>query len=105
MAGGAGQNHPYDGGGGGGGGGPDGSGGAAGSGDYNGVNGTDGTDVVPTGAEAGGAGSYGSGYVSLTYSDMYGILFEGGSITLDRESGLITHVFFVPGVYEIVGPQ
>jgi hypothetical protein len=105
MAGGAGQNHPYDGGGGGGGGGPDGAGGAAGSGDYNGVNGTDGTDVVPTGAEAGGAGSYGAGYVSLTYSDMYGILFEGGSITLDRANGLITHVFFVPGVYEIVGPQ
>jgi hypothetical protein len=105
MAGGAGQNHPYDGGGGGGGGGPDGAGGAAGSGDFNGVNGTDGTDIVPIGAEAGGAGSYGPGYVSLTYSDIYGILFEGGSITLDRENGRITHVFFVPGVYEIVGAQ
>lgn len=108
MAGGAGQNHPYDGGGGGGGGGPNGSGGAAGSGDYNGSNGGDGSDTVPVGAVAGGPGSYGSGYVSLTYEDFYGILFEGGVITVERSDtpgipGRITHVFFNPGIYNVVG--
>jgi len=113
MAGAAGQNHPYDGGGGGGGGGPDGPGGAAGSGDYNGVNGGDGSDLVPVGATAGGPGSYGSGYVSVSYEDTYGLMFDGGSITIEKGSydeitgryipGRITHVFFNPGIYELVG--
>lgn len=113
MAGSAGGNHPADGGGGGGGGGPNGAGGNYGSGDYNGVTGSDGTDVVPTFYAASPAvvttgGSYGSGYVSISYDDFYGVLFNEGEITftppdpfdLTRNPlmGTITHVFYQPDV-------
>ena len=109
MAGTAGGNHPADGGGGGGGGGPDGAGGNYGSGDYNGVTGSDGTDILPTfyavtPATVVAGGSYGNGYVSITYDDFFGILFNEGEITLappapdapNQLVGTITHVFYQP---------
>ena len=114
MAGSAGGNHPTDGGGGGGGGGPDGSGGNYGSGDYNGVTGSDGTDILPEQnpnsqiavPNIDPSGSYGNGYVSITYEDLFGVLFNEGEITFNPPApdapnplvGTITHVFFQPTV-------
>jgi hypothetical protein len=111
MAGSAGGNHPADGGGGGGGGGPNGAGGSYGSGDYNGVTGSDGADVLPTfyavtPAVVSTGGSYGNGYVSITYEDFFGIMFNEGEITINppkpdapnQLQGTITHVFYQPTV-------
>ena len=114
MAGTAGGSHPSDGGGGGGGGGPDGSGGNYGSGDYNGVTGTDGSDTTPApypnsqlpAPDTSFSGSYGNGYVSITYEDLYGVLFNEGKISFNPPGpdapnplvGTITHVFFQPTV-------
>jgi hypothetical protein len=108
MAGYTGASHPADGGGGGGGGGPDGSGGAHGSGDYNGATGSDGTDVYPANVSViTTTGGYANGYVSISYDDTFGLLFEGGDITYEPAApgstpdtyGRITHVFWQPGVY------
>ena len=109
MAGTAGGNHPSDGGGGGGGGGPNGSGGNYGSGDYNGVTGTDGTDVIytnPRPTTTVSSGSYGNGYLSITYEDFFGVMFNEGEISYsppaadapNQLQGTITHVFYRPTV-------
>lgn len=101
MAGFPGQSHPDDGGAGGGGGGPNGGGGLAADGDRNGKNGNDGVDIVPLGSTLGGGGSAGNGYASFSYDDTYGILWDGGTITV--ENGRVTHVFFLPGTYRLTG--
>jgi hypothetical protein len=110
MAGSAGGNHPADGGGGGGGGGPNGVGGNYGSGDYNGVTGSDGTDVYPANVSVtSNTGSYADGYVSISYDDVFGLLFDGGDITYDPAApgsvpgtyGRITHIFWKPSVYTL----
>ena len=109
MAGTAGGNHPSDGGGGGGGGGPAGTGGNYGSGDYNGVTGADGADFInpnPRPAVITTGGSYGNGYLSITYEDFFGVMFNEGEISysppaadaLNQLQGTITHVFYQPTI-------
>jgi hypothetical protein len=85
--------------GGGGGGGPDGQGGGGNSGYTNASSGGDGSDSYPVGFTAAGGGSYGAGYASITYPGFYGILFTGGDITVDPDTGDVTHVFYIPGTY------
>ena len=100
MAGIPGQNHPSDGGGGGGGGGPDGAAGTHGLDDYNGTNGGSGSNTIPLGSATAEPRSAGHGYISISYTNENGILFDGGVVTVSE--GRVRHEFRNPGEYNLV---